>query len=198
MAHFLWANFLSPHLLWLVLVLPFCAEHRKLWFWAWIAPWSQDTLIWGQMGWPTRRAGAASSVLAYSTDFSARNLLNSSAALATGPAFWWSCTAESLKIKVCSFWQALDKTLFLPKSRAHLYSSSHLLAPSSVFPASHDLVGPFRLIISAAAVALLRAWPSLETFRIAWDPPRLKTGSFPHLKIFTNQPSPLFHFIGCW
>lgn len=75
----------------------------------------------------------------------------------------------------------------------------HLLAPSSVFPVSHDLVGPFWFIISASAVALLGAWPSLETCRIAWDPPRLKTGSFPHLKIFTyHQPSPLFHFIGCW
>lgn len=124
MAHFLWANFLSPHLPWLVLVLPFCAEHRKLWFWAWIAHWSQDTLIWGQMGWPTRCACAASSVLAYGTDFSARNLLNSSAVLATGPALLWSCTADSLKIKVCSFWQALGKILFLPKSRAHLRSSS--------------------------------------------------------------------------
>ena len=40
------------------------------------------------------------------------------------PAFLWSCTAESLKIKVCSFWEAMGKILFLPNSRAHLCSSS--------------------------------------------------------------------------
>lgn len=72
----------------------------------------------------TRCAAVAKSVLAYGTDFSARNLLSSSAVLATGPAFLWCCTAESLKVKVCSFWEALGQILFLPKSRAHLCSSS--------------------------------------------------------------------------